>query len=31
MEFGEAGNSATRSADPENPVVEPNTEYIGIG
>jgi len=26
IEFGETGNSAIRSADPENPVLEPNTE-----
>ena len=26
IEFGQTGISAIRSADPENPVVEPNTE-----
>jgi len=27
--FGETGNSAIRSAVPENPTVEPNMKYIG--
>jgi len=27
--FGETGNSAIRSADPENPTVEPNMKWIG--
>jgi len=27
--FGETGNSAIRSADPENPNVEPNMKWIG--
>jgi len=26
IEYGETGNSAIPSADPENPVLEPNTE-----
>jgi len=29
IEFGETGNSAIRSADPENPTVEPNMKCIG--
>ena len=28
-EFGQKGISAIRSADPENPLLEPNTEWIG--
>jgi len=28
-EFGETGNSAIRSADPENPTIEPNMKWIG--
>jgi len=27
--FGETGNSDIRSADPENPTVEPNMKWIG--
>jgi len=26
IEFGQTGNSAIRSADPKNPILEPNTE-----
>jgi len=26
IEFGQTGNSAIRSTDPENPILEPNTE-----
>jgi len=29
IEFGQTGNSAIRSADPENPTVEPNVKWIG--
>jgi len=29
VEFGQKGISAIRSADPENPILEPNTEKIG--
>jgi len=29
IEFGQTGNSAIRSADPENPTVEPNMTWIG--
>ena len=29
IEFGETGNSAIRSADLENPTVEPNMKWIG--
>jgi len=29
MEFGQKGISAIRSADPENPIVEPNMKWIG--
>jgi len=29
IEFGQTGNSAIRSADPENPTVEPNMKWIG--
>jgi len=29
IEFGQTGNSAIRSADPENPTVEPNIKWIG--
>jgi len=28
--FGKTGNSAIRSADPENPTVEPNMKWIGL-
>jgi len=29
FEFGQTGNIAIRSADPENPSLEPNIEWIG--
>jgi len=29
IEFGQKGISAVRSADPENPTVEPNMQWIG--
>jgi len=29
IEFGNTGNSAIRSADPENPTLEPNMKWIG--
>ena len=29
IEFGQTGNSAIRSADLENPTVEPNMKWIG--
>jgi len=29
IEFGQTGNSAIRSADPENPTLEPNMKWIG--
>jgi len=29
FDFGSAGNSAIRSAEPENPSLEPNVEWIG--
>jgi len=29
IEFGQKGNSAIRSTDPENPILEPNTKKIG--
>ena len=29
IEFGQTGNSAIRSSDPENPIVEPNMKWIG--
>jgi len=29
-EFGQTGNSAIRSADPENPILEPNMKWIAI-
>jgi len=30
IEFGQTGISAIRSADPENPTVEPNMKWIGL-
>jgi len=29
IEFGQTGNSVIRSADPENPILEPNMKWIG--
>ena len=29
IEFGQTGISAIRSADPENPTIEPNMKWIG--
>ena len=31
IEFGQTGISAIRSADPENPTVEPNMKWNGVG